>query len=75
MLIDAAAWCGVCEHARRSSAAHRIPSVDKDIDAAPGAREDFRQLGEHGVPRILVHRHRRAGRLPANLQRTEDAAE
>jgi len=52
--IYSAAWCGVCNRAKRYFEQHGIPYREYDIETSSKGKRDFARLGGRGVPIILV---------------------
>ncbi|PUD99939.1 MAG: hypothetical protein C3L25_04075 [Candidatus Sedimenticola endophacoides] len=61
VVLYGAAWCGVCERAKRYFRARRIPFTEYDVEKSAKGRRDYRRLGGRGVPIILVGKRRMDG--------------
>jgi glutaredoxin len=54
VLMYSASWCGYCQQARNYFHKQNIPFTEYDVEKSSRGRSDYRKLGGHGVPIILV---------------------
>lgn len=64
VVMYTASWCGVCKQARAYMKEHKIPFKEYDVEKSDKGRRDFKKMGGHGVPIILVDDQRMDGFAP-----------
>jgi len=72
VVMYSATWCGVCKRAKRYFEDRRIPFTEYDVETSAKGKRDYRKLGAHGVPVILVGQQRLNGFSPAMFERIYD---
>jgi glutaredoxin len=74
VVLYSAVWCKYCRQAKAYFAGRGLKYEERDVEASPGARREYEQLGGRGVPVILVGRQRMDGydqRRLESMLRTE----
>jgi glutaredoxin len=61
VVMYGASWCGYCKQARRYFASHGVAYSEYDVEKDAAAEREFKRLGGHGVPLILVGDARLSG--------------
>ncbi|WP_295430150.1 DUF4124 domain-containing protein [uncultured Thiodictyon sp.] len=61
VVMYATAWCGYCKQARRYFNTHGVAYSEYDVEQDAAAGREFKRLGGHGVPLILVGEARLQG--------------
>ena len=61
VVLYSAVWCKYCRQAKAYFAGRGLKYEERDVEASPGARREYEQLGGRGVPVILVGRQRMDG--------------
>lgn len=61
VVMLSAAWCGVCDEARRWLTQNGVAFTEYDVERDPKGREQFKRLRGKGIPIILVGDQRMDG--------------
>jgi glutaredoxin len=61
VVMYSASWCGYCRKARNYFKRQHIAFTEYDVETSSKSRSDYRSLGGHGVPIILVGNKRMNG--------------
>jgi glutaredoxin len=68
VVLYSAVWCKYCRQAKAYFAQRGLRYEERDVEASPGARREYDQLGGRGVPVILVGRQRMDGYSQGRLE-------
>jgi glutaredoxin len=68
VVLYSAVWCKYCQQAKAYFAGRGLRYEERDVEASPGARREYEQLGGRGVPVILVGRQRMDGYSQGRLE-------
>ena len=69
VVMYGASWCGFCRKARRYFETHGVAFSEYDVERDAAAGREFKRLGGHGVPLILVDQARLDGFSEAEFER------